>query len=341
MKILTRSAIFLLIVFAAIYFGANYTLKKLANRAIAELKPRLEAKGIIVEHFDFHNIRLTSYNSCAVTDVDLKFHLNRQINDQKSFKAEFESNAIVIRFADFENPSLFFTLKDFALLVEPDDKISKNFAKLEDGLIKTRVPVYMRNPEESAREIIDEVRHLFKENYTNMDLELHVNAMIRLEEKEAMVAMYTEREEGKTLLRLNEKDILAVAKKYELKLSEKEAIIISKFPNKVPALIKLTRDAKRLSEMEKARDKAFPEDAYRHVYWSYHLTKELGPELAKEITDAHETLPGNTEKEHQMDFHNNEVGRKYALQNIPVSEIKKRVLQSTDVIKSPNEIRVR
>ena len=117
------------------------------------------------------------------------------------------------------------------------------------------------------------------------------------------------------------------------------AEVIAHYPNKVPAMLRITREAKQKSQHQKGQNNSFPEDAYRHIYWSYHLTRALGPELAKEITDAHETAPGNSKRERQMDYHNNEVGRSYANENLSNEDIKNRALNAGEIIRNPNQIR--
>ncbi|MCK5701388.1 MAG: hypothetical protein KAI29_09555 [Cyclobacteriaceae bacterium] len=340
MKTLTKTAIFFFVLFLIVYFSANYVLKKLAVKAVAELKPRLEQKGIMIENFNYKNILLNSYNSCAVTEIDLDFHLTKKMYAKESFKARFNANSITVRFADFNNPSFFFTLKDFALFIEPEENSTKKpFGKLENGYLKSRIPLYLKNPEESAREILAEVKTLFRENKTPIDLEITADVLLGIDEKEVKVGLYTERIESWTYLKFDDRDILEAAKEFELDLAEKEAEIIANHPSKVPALIKITRDAKRLSEFELSKNASFPEDAYKHIYWSYHLTREFGADLAKEITDAHETIPNNTENERKMDYHNNKVGRKYANEILSLNEIKKRVLASNEVIRNPNEVK--
>lgn len=307
---------------------------------VEELKPKLEQKGIIIENFNYSNVRLNSYNSVAITKIDLDFYLNKKMYGKESFHAQFDANAVTVRFADFNNPSFFFTLKDFSVFIEPDDsEVTKPFGKLENGYLKSRLPLYLKTPEESSKEILTEVKTLFHENKTPIDLEINVNVLLGMDQKEVEVGLYTERKEGLTYLKFDDDDIMAAAKSFDLDLAEKEAAIIAEYPSKVPAMIKITRDAKRLSKMEKAKDHSFPEDAYRHIYWSYNLTKAFGPDLAKEITDAHETTPGNTKQERLMDFHNNEVGRIYADETLTIEVIKQRVLQSSEIIRTPNQIR--
>ena len=340
MKTAIKTVIFFLVLFLLVYFSANFVLRKLAEKAITTLQPRLEKKGIIIENFDYSTVRMNSYNSCAISDIDLNFQLNRKMFGKESFKADFNAKSITVRFADFQNPSFFFTFRDFSLFIHAEEpEARKTFGRLENGFLQSRIPLYLKTPEESAREIIAEVKTLFNESKTPMDLEIAADVLLGIDDKEIKVGLFTERIDSVTYLKFNDEDILKAALEFDLDLAEKEAEIIANYPGKVPGMIKITRDAKKYSVFEKNKDNSFPEDAYRHIYWSYHLTRELGPELSKEITDAHETAPGNTEKERSMDYHNNEVGRKYAGEILSMDEIKNRVLNSGEIIRNPSEVR--
>ena len=338
MKRLVKTTLLLFTLFLVFYLSANFVLKKLSQRIIVELKPKLEEKGIHIQNFEYSTIHLNSYNSFALKDVDLDFSLNKSMYGKESFKAQFDAESISMRFADFRNPSFFFTFTNFKLLAEPEElSINKPFGKLDRGYLKTRIPLYLQHPVESAREIIQELRTLFKENKTNMDVQISADVLLGIDDKEVKVGLFTKRERNQTYLKFNSGDIHIAAKKFDIELAEKEAEIISNYPSKVPAMIKITRDAKRLSSNEKEIDELFPEDAYRHIYWSYHLARQLGADLAKEITDAHETLPGNSIPERKMDFHNNELGIKMANKNFTNEEIKKFVLNSIKVKRNPSE----
>ncbi len=338
MKTIIKTTLFLLVLFLVAYFSANYVLRKVAIKAIATLQPRLEQKGIVVENFNYSSVRMNSFNSCAVSDVDLAFYLNRKMYGKEFFKASFKAKTLTIRFADFNNPSFFFSFNEFSLFIHENDA-RKTFGKLENGHMKTRIPFYLKTPEESARNILAEVKTLFNENKTSMDIEIKTDVLLGIDDKEIKVGLFTERNGSFTYLKFNHEDILEAAKNFDLDLAEKEAEIIASYPSKVPAMIKITRDAKKYSVLEKSKNSSFPEDALRHIYWSYHLTREFGPVLAKEITDAHETAIGNTEKEHLMDYHNNEVARKYAQETLSIEEIKNRVLYAPEIIRDASEVR--
>jgi RHS repeat-associated protein len=51
-------------------------------------------------------------------------------------------------------------------------------------------------------------------------------------------------------------------------------------------------------------------DASRHCYWSCCMAQKIGVEEAKRFGDAHENFPNNDPCERDMDFYNNDVGRR-------------------------------
>jgi hypothetical protein len=50
-------------------------------------------------------------------------------------------------------------------------------------------------------------------------------------------------------------------------------------------------------------------DAYRHCVWSCCMARTIGAEQAETITDIHEDCNPNRPEEHEMDQHNNKIGR--------------------------------
>ncbi len=340
MKTLFRTIFALVVILVVIYFASGFILKNLAIRAENELRPRLEAKGIFIDSFDYKSIQLTSYNSATIADLNLRFNLTRKMYGKESYDAAFDARSINVRFANFNNPSLFFAAKNFSVFIEPhDENNQKTFGKLQNAYLQSRIPLYLKHPEESADEILQEIQKLFRENQTQLDINFRADVLLGIDDDELQVGLYTERSGDITVLKFNHKDILKAAEKFDLDLAPQEAEIIARYPGKVPAMIKITRDAKRLSTYEKSMNKNFPEDAYRHIYWSYHLTREFGPELAKEITDAHETVPGNTEHERLMDYHNNEVARKIAERYLSNDDLKRMVMESPDIIRWPADVK--
>ena len=55
-------------------------------------------------------------------------------------------------------------------------------------------------------------------------------------------------------------------------------------------------------------------NAYRHAMWNAVMTDKIGEEKAKKFADAHEQTPDNEVELMAMDLHNNELGRRIALE---------------------------
>ena len=55
-------------------------------------------------------------------------------------------------------------------------------------------------------------------------------------------------------------------------------------------------------------------NAYRHAMWNAVMTDKIGEEKAKAFADAHEQIPNNPIQYYEMDIHNNELGRKIAIE---------------------------
>lgn len=55
-----------------------------------------------------------------------------------------------------------------------------------------------------------------------------------------------------------------------------------------------------------------PADAWRHCFWNCRMTAVIGAEDAKDIADNHEIRGGGPAIERQMDYHNNDQGRRCA-----------------------------
>jgi hypothetical protein len=183
------------------------------------------------------------------------------------------------------------------------------------------------------------LRTLFRENSIPDRIEFKGDAILSLDGKPIRIGLSTQRIDNRTYLQLNKDNILEAAKDFpDVEISEEEAELISRYPARALHILKITRDAWRISDMKKSERDEFPDDAYKHIYWSYHLTRTFGPEFAKQITDAHETLPNNTPQQRKMDFNNNEIGRNLAERNLSADELEHIILNSPEVIRSPDRI---
>jgi hypothetical protein len=102
---------------------------------------------------------------------------------------------------------------------------------------------------------------------------------------------------------------------YGQKVTAREKAILDRLgPLDIVKFGKAQRDAQAAADARFAGQPnvGSQRDAFRHAYWSARLTRDFGPEFAKEYTTAHEgnrdPNPNRVAQE-EMDLHNNEVGR--------------------------------
>ena len=122
----------------------------------------------------------------------------------------------------------------------------------------------------------------------------------------------------------------------DVELTDAEVEVISKYPDRAQRVAEISLDATIRAKQLYKDDRTIPEDVYRHIFWSYWLTKEYGPEFAELVTDAHEIgdthdTPGESLK----DMLNNKLGRDYALRGYSEEEVIERIKTDPDVKRKP------
>ena len=341
MRILKWLSITILFLAIIAYFTGGYLARYLIKYGLEYIEPELINHGIDLDHFKYGNVQLRSLNSFSVKNVDIQFDLEKDIYGKKSFSAIFHSGTVFISIVNVKDPTIKFSLRDFDLHIQSNEENpNRPFGKFENAYWQGEAPIRIYNVKESGEIILTKLNTLFNENSIPDEIEFKGEALLNLDGQDIRIRMFTERKNGRTFLLLDKNDILAAAENYEdFDVSEQEARILSEYPARTLHILKITRDAKRISEREKSRQDNFPDDAFKHIYWSYHLTRTFGSEFSKEVTDAHETLPNNTPQQRKMDFHNNEIGRQLASSALSVEDLKKFVLNSKNVIRFPDEIR--
>jgi len=194
------------------------------------------------------------------------------------------------------------------------------------------------NPIPGISVLIQQMSSLFNTGITSAHIELAGKIWITLGNKESQIKMRTEPTREGTVLTLDRNDLKRLSSYFSERLSEAEIEIVAVNPMIANKLLGIKDYARQTAQKALLANPGVPEDAYRHVMWSYLLTKEFNPDFAKIATDAHEEgLTGNTPQDQVMDYNNNAVGRKYAGLKIPEQEILLMVMKDPKVIRSPQQ----
>ena len=320
---------------AVLYFASSYFFDYAAEKAMPRLLPQLAARGIHVNDYSYSSIKFTSPQVITAYDVSSSFALKMPNQDNATFSGTFYAKKVNFHIANVRNPSVYLSSDNFFLEVDRADFPGTTFGRFENGYVKLRDPILLSDPRSGLKSMLEKVSDLFNENEVNPNIVIRALVTLNVRGKDAQADLYTVRGEQGTVLRFEEQDIRNMADTFELELSPEEVAIIARYPIRAPIIMRITSDAKDTSRDAHRRDDSVPEDAYRHVLWSYLLTKKFGSEFAEIVTDAHETLPTNTAAERRMDFHNNRIGRGYAQRGIRRERILWLVKNDVNVIRYP------
>lgn len=325
-----------LLLISAGYLAGNYWLNKQAEIYAPKIRASLEAYGIEFEQLEYGKLSINSWSSVSIHDVEATFMLVRDIYGRDQFDIKLSIDKLIVRDIDFTENTVRIDIDDFDIEVISEQGQLKDTARLTDAEFTHDTPISISSPELGVQDILKQLGLLFKGKGAQ-GVSLSGTTRLPIGGEEITLDIATIEEEGQVFLSFDPEDVADAAELLGLKLGSAEAAIIARHPYQVPAMIEITKAAKDKSRALGRKDKDFPEDAYRHVYWSYHLSRELSPALAQEITDAHETVKGNTQAERAMDFHNNEIAREIAGRKLSDTQLIQFVLTSNEVIRQPAE----
>ena len=329
----------LLIVTLGIYFVSGIIFEAAGHEIIAALKPLLKNQGISIDEYTYKSIRFSSLRTITVYDLHVMVKLQLPNLDNKSYSAYFYAEKLNLHLIDLTRTAFNVSCSNFRIYVENLKNIpGTSFARLDQGYIKFNQPIFLSQLHLGLKNNFQNMTNLFDENKLSTHIIMQALVTINLDSKNSQAHLYTIQKNGKTALQFKPEDIKNMASTFALELSDEEIAIIAQYPLRASTIVQITWDAQQTSRKAKKINRSVPEDAYRHVLWSYLLTRRFGPVFAQKVTNAHEILPTNTSAQRAMDFHNNRVGRDYALQGVSRERILWLVKNDKNVIKYPKEV---
>jgi len=209
---------------------------------------------------------------------------------------------------------------------------------LDQGQLTVELPLDLTDKGKaiaSLREVPQMALQFLQEGKTHIPFGFRAKSTFKIGGSVVKADITTQKQGGYYFLVMSPDDLRKIAAMIHADLTEEEIRLVSLRPLLAPALFKITNYARTQSEMAYAKDATVPEDAYRHVLWSFLLTKEFGPEFAERVTNAHEigAVNRNTEADHRMDYNNNKVGREYAKAGYAEALILQKVRTDPQVIR--------
>ncbi|MCB1121479.1 MAG: hypothetical protein KJT03_08020, partial [Verrucomicrobiae bacterium] len=211
----------------------------------------------------------------------------------------------------------------------PDKPLLSNQYKIRNidvEFVEYETYVSVMDPDHSMRRVYKDLNQLLDRGDTTGRLRMEGTVYFDFGKDGVIPQRFTTRPD-RTLTRivLNRKDLDQIAPKFASRLSTGDLDLVADHPLKAPRLLEIRRETEEKARELRWAQKNFPEDVYRHVLWSYLLTKEYGSEFAETVTNAHETGSYNTEEEMAKDRQNNRIGIYYALNDVPEAKILSRI----------------
>jgi len=332
-------AILLVLLIPAALKFSNSLIITYSAKAAKLLETKEYLPGLKIQRLNFATARLSSLDTITWQDITSQIRIENKL---------FSGQPVIVHIKSLELILLDLVQKKFCLIVNglttsqavqdsPSDE-TKQPTGLEKGRLRMDFEFDFLSPQTSRPQIsalVKEIATLAHTGKTIIPIDFSAIASFTISNELVKARITSQRDpQSNYTLIVNKEFFKTIAWLMADDLTEAEAGLLSINPFKVPRLLEIMNSAKKESEKFKEK-KEIPEDAYRHVLWSYLLTREYGPEFSKMITDAHEQGDDtNTEAEHRMDYNNNDVGRQYALKLYKRDEILNRLLNDPNVIRS-------
>ena len=169
---------------------------------------------------------------------------------------------------------------------------------IEISFVEYETYVSIFNPDQSMRRIYQNLSEILDRGDTHGRLRMEGTVYFDFGDDKVFPQRFTTRKtRSLTRIVLNREDLNAVAPQFASRLSDGDLDLVADHPLKAPRLLQIWRETEEKSLELRWAHKNFPEDVYRHVLWSYLLTKEYGSEFAQMVTNAHEMGSYNSEEE--------------------------------------------
>ncbi|MGE9270125.1 MAG: DUF6973 domain-containing protein [Verrucomicrobiales bacterium] len=337
-RVSLAAAVTLLLGVAVLWLLRHAIANAFVDEALGAIAGKAEGVGIHLVDLQSEPVEIPTPFEVRMPEVRSEFDLGPSNRNQ--LRSDFSAGLIRGTVAGVFPPKARLHVEDFSLKFHEEDLPEDfPFDSFHDGEFHSS-PLPVSDPNQAVDHMLAKLKELFRKNEVEGDFDFSGDVSIHLGPVGSVDArLFTEdASDGFRRLRFDRDDLVSIAKQAGVVLADEELDLLSKYPLRAPLLVLIANHAKQLSKQEAEADPSFPEDAYRHVLWSYQLTKAFGPAFAQKVTDAHETLPNNTEDERAMDYHNNATARQFALDGVPAAELRQKVLQDPQVIRDPAEL---
>lgn len=309
------------------WLGAQYALQKVLDEALVQVRAAAEQRDIDLQSIGYDHARFVSMRGVRIDGAVLR------VAQQNRAATEIAVARLTVRAEDLSASSIRVHADDLSVVL-PGDPARVVRGALDVALAppegKTGAPAL-------AAHVLGEARALAREGACALPLSFAGEVTFALDDVSHTLPLETESTAAGSALVIPPGALVALSTQLDpaAPLRPVSARVLSRHPLAVPSLFRIQRRASETARSAIVEDPTVPEDAYRHVLWSYLMTRVHGAELAEAVGDAHEEGDtGNSAAEKAMDLNNNAAGRRYALATIPEDQLLDKVRTDPAVIRA-------
>ena len=347
---------FILILVVGLYFASGLILEKVSDRLLDYMTESVKIPNLEYTRPSFGSISWSAWNAVKWTDVSIDARLVRN-------EAIKVTEDISLKIGDMTVSMENFSRRDFLLSAEG---LSVKQKMKQQGVDLPGTANYieganfeiminfdglgMSGIRSKLRILKEEIQRFVILGVTKIPLSFSATVKFELQGKPCTARLSVENKGEEYRLVMDKSDLEKIVSLMTGKKPNPiDIAVIVRNPVKAPLLIKIRDKAEATALLATQQNPKFPEDAYRHILWSYLLTKAYGEQFAKEVTDAHEAYADEEEIQKQglinwtsasyQDLVNNALGRQYANLGYPESDILERVLFDPAVIRDDEAVK--
>ena len=291
---------------------------------------------------DFDDAKLYSIHLIGWNKVSARI----SVNDKKEFFCNkdifINADNLKIQLTDLFKRQFILSADGITMsLKNNNDTVDKAAFSRENSLEKGSLKIWfhfdfldIKTFDKQIRGLFEKISSVLYNGKTTMPLDFSGIYTFNIKNEPVKARLSTHYDDKFYSIRVNKEFFKVISWMLQEELTEPEIELLSENTFKIPKLLRIKNIAQNKSEKMAEKNNNIPEDAYRHVLWSYLLAMEYGTDFAEKVTNAHEEGDiTNTKWKHQMDYNNNAIGREYALAQYKENAVLLKLLQDPRVIR--------
>lgn len=335
-----RKIILLALFFVILFYAAlSFLINPFSYKAIELLRSKSSDFGFQIHKIEFERSRVSSPVQLSWSDVMAQV----SFQDKNFFLADktilISAETMTIRLKNLQKRKFGLIFKDLTLQISDQDE-NDLMEYIEGQNFEIKFQLDSMSPQgisQQAQNWAKGLSELLIDGKTRWPITFSGATYVNVKGKPARVRLSVHPEGDHYSLNLYRPDLNELAKRLSDKVTDAEIELISRYPLRAPALLKISDYATIAAVAANKKQPAVSPNCYRHVIWNYLLTKQFGAEFAKKFTDAHEAAFVDHEGDRATDLRNNEVGRSYALEGIPEASVLPRLLTDPRAVLNARE----